>query len=589
MPDPPAVTVPRMYFEFAAYMAVSLAAFTTLETFAKVRANTLTALFAAVAFNIYYWFAAETIVGAVSELAQADAAPLWIWGIRGVVAAVTAVWLARTLLVERRFVALSVATASAPAARLGEGAAVALEKAAHAGERAGVVQAGEQAGRHRARPDAARDRRAAAGSRSNRAAGWGSAAPTRSRCWRAWGTSRALGDDERATLARLGLADNTRLACCARVNGPVTVSLTPQRRAAAPPAAAPSVRFDPAVKRVVVIGHGIAGVTAADHVRRLNPECEVTVVGKEKFPLYNRMGITRLIYGRSAMQGLYLLPDAWYSENKHLVLAEHARGADRHSARSRSRSPPASRSPYDRLILATGSAGYVPTIPGFGAAGTLRAARGGGRDVHPLLRAGHERAARGRRGRRAARAGGGVRAAEARPARDGARARRAGRCSGRSTSAAGAFLREYLAGLGIQVFVESEAARLAVEDGLVKEAVLRDARALPCDVFLVCVGIRPNVALAAEAGPDGGPRRPRRQTTCGRARRTCTAAGDAAEFARRALRPVAGVRGAGRDRGGERGGRRHASTPARSRRRSSRWSAPTSPRSDASPRRRRTR
>ena len=26
--------------------------------------------------------------------------------------------------------------------------------------------------------------------------------------------------------------------------------------------------------------------------------------------LYNRMGISRLVYGRSAMQGLYLLPES---------------------------------------------------------------------------------------------------------------------------------------------------------------------------------------------------------------------------------------------------------------------------------------
>jgi len=31
------------------------------------------------------------------------------------------------------------------------------------------------------------------------------------------------GADEKATLERLGLADNTRLACCARVNGVVAV------------------------------------------------------------------------------------------------------------------------------------------------------------------------------------------------------------------------------------------------------------------------------------------------------------------------------------------------------------------------------
>src|SRR5262245_884322 len=130
VPDPPAVTVPRMYFEFAAYMAVSLAGFTTLETFAKVRANTLTALFAAVAFTVYYWFSAETIVGAVGQIMQTTPAPLWSWVIRTAVLAAVVVWFARTLRVERRFVALSVATASAPAARLGEGAALALEKAA---------------------------------------------------------------------------------------------------------------------------------------------------------------------------------------------------------------------------------------------------------------------------------------------------------------------------------------------------------------------------------------------------------------------------------------------------------------------------
>ena len=45
------VDVTRMYGEFAAYMAASLAAFTTLDAFAKVRADTLTALFAAAAFN----------------------------------------------------------------------------------------------------------------------------------------------------------------------------------------------------------------------------------------------------------------------------------------------------------------------------------------------------------------------------------------------------------------------------------------------------------------------------------------------------------------------------------------------------------
>ena len=64
-----------------------------------------------------------------------------------------------------------------------------------------------------------------------------------------------------------------------------------------------------------MIGNGIAGVTAADFVRRGHPDCEIHLVGREPHGLYNRMGISRLVYGRSAMQGLGLLPDGWYQDH----------------------------------------------------------------------------------------------------------------------------------------------------------------------------------------------------------------------------------------------------------------------------------
>jgi NADPH-dependent 2,4-dienoyl-CoA reductase/sulfur reductase-like enzyme/ferredoxin len=497
VPDPPAITVSRMYFEFAAYMAVSLAAFTTLETFAKVRANTLTGLFAAIAFNAYYWFSAETIVGAWSQLAGVSAAPLWVWVIRGAVLAVTLVWLARTLLVERRFVALSVETAAAPAARLGEGAAVALKKAATR-ESAQVTfkPEGKRVAIQPGQTLLAIAESCGLAIESGCRMGICGADPVA--VLEGMGNVSALGDDERATLARLGLAGNTRLACCARVNGPVSVSLTPQRRAAARPAAAPPASFDPTVRRVVVVGHGIAGVTAADHVRRLHPDCELTVVGKEKFPLYNRMGITRLIYGRSAMQGLYLLPDSWYSENN-ISCWLNTRAA---------RIDPGARTvtlatgedlPYDRLILATGSASHVPSIPGFGAAGTfvLREA-----EDAMYIRA----YAQDTNARTAVVAGGGLLGLEAAYAllKLGLRVTvlERGRwpLQRQVDEHGGVLLRDYLAGLGLQVFVESEVDRLGVAGELVREAVLRDGRALPCDVFLVCAGIQPNVALAQEAG-----------------------------------------------------------------------------------------
>jgi NAD(P)H-nitrite reductase large subunit len=154
---------------------------------------------------------------------------------------------------------------------------------------------------------------------------------------------------------------------------------------------------------------------------------------------------------------------------------------------------------YDRLILATGSASHVPSIPGFGAAGTfvLREAE----DAMYIRSYAQDTNAR-----TAVVAGGGPLGLEAAYALSKLGLRVTVLERGRwpmqrqVDERGSAFLRDYLAGLGVQIFVESEVARLGVQDGLVKEAVLRDARALPCDVFLVCTGIRPNVALAKEAG-----------------------------------------------------------------------------------------
>ena len=57
------------------------------------------------------------------------------------------------------------------------------------------------------------------------------------------------------------------------------------------------------------------------------------------------MGITRLIYGRSAMQGLYLNPDAWYEEHQITTwLNTRALSIDRERA-PRVASAPASRCP----------------------------------------------------------------------------------------------------------------------------------------------------------------------------------------------------------------------------------------------------
>ena len=158
------------------------------------------------------------------------------------------------------------------------------------------LSSGRSTDRHRA------GRNAAGGRRVKRAADRGRVPDGRVRCRPGGDRLRdanisEIGDDERATLERLGLAQNTRMACCCRVKGPVSVSLKPEQAREPTPSQLLRLDFNRAVERVVVIGNGIAGITAADYVRRNHPECSVDIVAGETHQLYNRMAITRLLYG----------------------------------------------------------------------------------------------------------------------------------------------------------------------------------------------------------------------------------------------------------------------------------------------------
>ncbi|HEY3184802.1 MAG TPA: FAD-dependent oxidoreductase [Gaiellaceae bacterium] len=302
--------------------------------------------------------------------------------------------------------------------------------------------------------------------------------------------------EERATLERLGLGPECRLACCARILGDVRVSLDVSAGArTAEPRAVDG--YDRSIERVVVIGNGIAGVTAADHVRRAHPDCAIDLVGEELHPLYNRMAISRLVYGRTAMSGLLLLPDDWYERNAVTCwLNTQVRGID--VAGRVVVLGTGERLPYDRLILAMGSSASVPPLQGVGRAGVFvvrRADDAGG------VRAYVQR----HQCRRAVVVGGGPLGIEVAYAlhRLGLRVRivqRSDRLLRRELDPhGGELVRRYVEGLGIGVELGAEPT--AVEgDEAASALALADARRLPLDLLVLCAGIRPNAELARAAG-----------------------------------------------------------------------------------------
>ena len=53
--------------------------------------------------------------------------------------------------------------------------------------------------------------------------------------------------------------------------------------------------------------------------------------------------------------------------------------------------------------------------------------------------------------------------------------------------------------MGIEILYGAEMAGITGR-GRVRKVVMKDGQTLPCDIFLACVGIKPNITLAEEAG-----------------------------------------------------------------------------------------
>ena len=471
VPEPDVVG--EHYALMALCVAASAGSFLLLEALVPASVPKLAAVYGAAAINLFYWWAAP--------------GPDWIaWPLRALVLALTVVWLRRTFAHERLFLERQGLPTPPRAARLGRGARAAL-----AAKREAEVSF-EEGPRVVARPGTpllelaeSAEQPIEAGCRM----GVCGADPV---CVVSGMENLSpVSSDEQATLERLGLDPKlNRMACCARVEGPVTISMTPRRDSNV--VVRIDFPFDRAVERVVVVGNGIAGVTAADHVRRRHPDCAIDVVAAEPHPLYNRMGISRLIYGRSAMVGLHLLPDAWYEDNRVTCwLNTRALEIDRDDGVVRLGT--GERLPFDRLVLATGSEARIPSIPGFGGPGTfvLRTASDALAIREYVQRAGASRAVV---------AGGGLLGLEAAYAihKLGLRVvvleRGPWLLRRQLDEAAGALLRRYLENLGIEVLLDAQSGTV---DGAV---TLTDGRAVDADVFLVAAGIEPSVELARVAG-----------------------------------------------------------------------------------------
>src|SRR6266481_968866 len=112
----------------------------------------------------------------------------------------------------------------------------------------------------------------------------------------------------------------------------------------------------------IVIGNGIAGVTAAEILRVEDASADITVIADDPFPVYYRPALKDYLAGRVREDKLWARPNSFYQDNRIRFLSDRVVGirAGQHTIQMQSGREVA----YDRLLLANGARASRLTCPG---------------------------------------------------------------------------------------------------------------------------------------------------------------------------------------------------------------------------------
>lgn len=490
----------------------SAGAYGLAVAFAPANPYRVALLFGALALSCFYWFAGPVVVGTVAWLAG-GAAPAWMGQVsQGSGVLLALVLTASGLYAERRYRATRVSSevATQTTARTGDvsGSSIALGGARSLKQRLvgsdGAEVTDRQSGiTFQVKADATLlEAIEGAGLQINYGCRAGvCGADAVAICEGAEHLS-APGEDELATLRRLGLEGRARLACMCQVSGPVVIDRDAQS-APTPKVIqlVPSTAVDKALaiglEHVVIVGNGVAGMGVAEALRRQSASVQIDVVSSEPFAFYNRMGIGRLVYGDSALEGLLLVPPDW--PERHRVQVHRGVVAVRIDREARCVHLADGRElGYDRLVLATGASSTHPdaTFMNHRNAFLLRTAEDAQAIRYHVGRA---------KAKRAVVLGGGVLGVEAADALHhlGLKVtllQRADRLMNAQLDAEGAArLKHYLESIGIQV-VTGVSAKGFEGNPMLQAAILAHGPKARADIFVAALGIQANTYLAQEAG-----------------------------------------------------------------------------------------
>ncbi|MDA3810454.1 MAG: FAD-dependent oxidoreductase [Spirochaetaceae bacterium] len=120
---------------------------------------------------------------------------------------------------------------------------------------------------------------------------------------------------------------------------------------------------DSLIHHIIIAGGGIAGVSAAEAIRKQTENVRITIISKENHLPYYRLNLTRYLAGEIGEELIYLHPLEWYDHNN----IDFKSGSELCSI-NREEKEVSLRGgeiiPYDKLIITMGSHPFIPPFPG---------------------------------------------------------------------------------------------------------------------------------------------------------------------------------------------------------------------------------
>src|SRR5438552_11006285 len=256
-----------------------------------------------------------------------------------------------------------------------------------------------------------------------------------------------------------------------------------------------SARGAVAMKKLVVVGNGMAGVACVEQILKYDQRFDITIFGDETHVNYNRILLSSVLAGERSADEITLNPLEWYLRNN-IQLRLGVRVVDVNSELKTVTGDDGSVMSYDTLLLATGSSRLKPPLKGFDKQNVFAFRTID--DTRELL----ERASTGVK---AIVIGGGLLGLEA------ARGLQVRGCDvtvvhlmstlmeRQLDPDGGNFLTGKMEDLGGRVLLRRSTTAIVGEDPA-EGVALEDGEILEADLVVVAAGIRPNVELAYKAG-----------------------------------------------------------------------------------------